>query len=90
MLILDKLNFVLRNRIKALGGHSRSHVLDGQHVHSYELEGRGHGPPLVLLHGLGDSSLSWVPLMRPLAARHTVIAPALLGHGESDKPRADY
>ena len=27
---------------------------------------------------------------RPLARRYTVIAPDLLGHGQSDKPRADY
>lgn len=50
----------------------------------------GDGPALLLLHGIGDSSASWVPLMRPLAERFTVIAPDLLGHGESDKPRADY
>lgn len=50
----------------------------------------GSGPALLLLHGIGDSSASWVPLMRPLAERYTVIAPDLLGHGESDKPRADY
>ena len=50
----------------------------------------GSGPALLLLHGIGDSSASWVPLLRPLADRFTVIAPDLLGHGESDKPRADY
>ncbi|MCB0960506.1 MAG: alpha/beta fold hydrolase [Acidimicrobiales bacterium] len=50
----------------------------------------GSGPALLLLHGIGDSSASWVPLLRPLAERFTVIAPDLLGHGESDKPRADY
>ncbi|WP_426571180.1 alpha/beta fold hydrolase [Aquihabitans sp. McL0605] len=50
----------------------------------------GSGPALLLLHGIGDSSASWVPLMRTLAEQYTVIAPDLLGHGESDKPRADY
>jgi pimeloyl-ACP methyl ester carboxylesterase len=50
----------------------------------------GSGPVLLLLHGIGDSSASWVPLMRTLGERYTVIAPDLLGHGESDKPRADY
>lgn len=50
----------------------------------------GSGPALLLLHGIGDSSASWVPLMRPFAERFTVIVPDLLGHGESDKPRADY
>lgn len=50
----------------------------------------GSGPALLLLHGIGDSSASWVPMMRPLADDFTVIVPDLLGHGESDKPRADY
>jgi pimeloyl-ACP methyl ester carboxylesterase len=50
----------------------------------------GSGPALLLLHGIGDSSASWVPLMRSLAEDHTVLVPDLLGHGESDKPRADY
>jgi pimeloyl-ACP methyl ester carboxylesterase len=61
-------------------------------IHGYRRAYRmcGSGPALLLLHGIGDSSASWVPLMRPLADRFTVIAPDLLGHGESDKPRADY
>jgi pimeloyl-ACP methyl ester carboxylesterase len=61
-------------------------------VHGHERAYRmcGSGPALLLLHGIGDSSASWVPLMRPLAERFTVIAPDLLGHGESAKPRADY
>jgi pimeloyl-ACP methyl ester carboxylesterase len=45
---------------------------------------------LLLVHGIGDSSSSWVPIMTALAARYTVIAPDLLGHGNSDKPRGDY
>ncbi|QXC59145.1 alpha/beta fold hydrolase [Aquihabitans sp. G128] len=58
------------------------------HQRAYRIAGRG--PALLLLHGIGDSSASWVPLMRPLAEHFTVIAPDLLGHGESAKPRADY
>src|SRR5437879_6212755 len=50
----------------------------------------GRGPALLLIHGIGDSSDTWQPLIEPLARRHTVIAPDLLGHGRSDKPRADY
>lgn len=50
----------------------------------------GQGPALLLLHGIGDSSESWVDLMPALARDHTVIAPDLLGHGASDRPRADY
>jgi pimeloyl-ACP methyl ester carboxylesterase len=34
--------------------------------------------------------MTWEPVHAKLAQRFTVIAPDLLGHGESDKPRADY
>jgi pimeloyl-ACP methyl ester carboxylesterase len=50
----------------------------------------GSGPALLLLHGLGCDHTTWAPVMESLARTHTVIAPDLLGHGESDKPRADY
>ncbi|AEA24351.1 alpha/beta fold hydrolase [Pseudonocardia benzenivorans] len=61
-------------------------------VHGYRRAFRvaGAGPPLVLVHGIGDSSRTWAPVLPALARRHLVIAPDLLGHGESDKPRADY
>lgn len=50
----------------------------------------GSGPPLLLIHGIGDSAESWLDVIPALARHHTVIAPDLLGHGDSDKPRADY
>jgi pimeloyl-ACP methyl ester carboxylesterase len=61
-------------------------------VHGYRRAFRmaGDGPPLLLVHGIGDSSATWSPVLRLLAERYTVIAPDLLGHGSSDKPRADY
>jgi pimeloyl-ACP methyl ester carboxylesterase len=61
-------------------------------IHGYRRAFRrcGSGPVLLLLHGIGDSSEGWLPLLPSLAERYTVIAPDLLGHGQSDKPRADY
>lgn len=61
-------------------------------VHGYRRAFRvaGSGPPLVLIHGIGDNSATWLPIIPHLARQHLVIAPDLLGHGESDKPRADY
>ncbi len=50
----------------------------------------GQGPVLLLLHGLGCDHTTWNPVIETLARRYTVIAPDLLGHGLSDKPRADY
>jgi pimeloyl-ACP methyl ester carboxylesterase len=50
----------------------------------------GSGPALLLIHGIGDSSETWRAIIPELAKTHTVIAPDLLGHGRSAKPRADY
>lgn len=60
------------------------------HGHRRAFRRCGDGPPLLLLHGIGDSSAGWAPLMAALGERFSVIAPDLLGHGASDKPRADY
>src|SRR5205823_11090171 len=46
----------------------------------------GEGPAVVLLHGFPSSSYSWRTFVPMLAARHRVIAPDLLGFGESDMP----
>jgi pimeloyl-ACP methyl ester carboxylesterase len=59
-------------------GHRRAFVLAGD------------GPPLLLLHGIGNSARTWAGVVEKLAAEHTVLAPDLLGHGSSDKPRGDY
>jgi pimeloyl-ACP methyl ester carboxylesterase len=61
-------------------------------IHGYRRAFRiaGSGPALLLIHGVGDKSASWEPVHAKLAQRFTVIAPDLLGHGESAKPRADY
>jgi pimeloyl-ACP methyl ester carboxylesterase len=50
----------------------------------------GSGPVLVLVHGITSSSATWARVMPYLARHFTVIAPDLVGHGESDKPRGDY
>ena len=50
----------------------------------------GSGEPLVLLHGLGGTRQTWNRMIDALAATHTVIAPDLPGHGDSDAPAGDY
>ncbi len=60
------------------------------HGHKRAYVKAGHGPALLLLHGLGCDHRTWLPVMAALSRRYTVIAPDLLGHGRSDKPRADY
>ena len=73
---------------------SSQHVPQVQHVtvhgHRRAYVRMGSGPAVLLLHGLGCDHTTWAPVMESLARTHTVIAPDMLGHGESDKPRADY
>jgi uncharacterized protein (TIGR00369 family) len=45
----------------------------------------GQGPPLVLLHGIPSSSYLWRDVIEPLSATFEVLAPDLLGFGDSDK-----
>ncbi len=61
-------------------------------IHGYRRAFRvaGEGPAILLIHGIGDNSVTWEEVQTKLAQRFTVIAPDLLGHGKSDKPRADY
>jgi pimeloyl-ACP methyl ester carboxylesterase len=66
--------------------------LEFRTIHGYRRAFRmaGQGPAVLLIHGIGDNSSAWSDIIDLLAPDHTVIAPDLLGHGLSDKPRADY
>lgn len=61
-------------------------------IHGYRRAYRmaGSGPAVLFIHGIGDDSSTWLNVLASLARDFTVIAPDLLGHGGSDKPRADY
>jgi len=50
----------------------------------------GSGPPVVLIHGMVNSSRHWESVALRLADSYTVIAPDLIGHGDSATPRGDY
>ncbi len=43
----------------------------------------GHGDTVLLLHGSASSRRMWQPLVEQLAARYRVVAPDLVGYGES-------
>lgn len=43
----------------------------------------GSGPPLVLLHGPGETAVNWRWVLPELVADHRVVAPDLPAHGES-------
>jgi pimeloyl-ACP methyl ester carboxylesterase len=46
----------------------------------------GHGPPLLLVHGMGTTGYSWRYLLEPLGARFSLVIPDLPGAGDSDHP----
>lgn len=50
----------------------------------------GQGEVILLLHGMAGSSQTWRSVIRPLSRHYRVVAPDLLGHGHSAKPRSDY
>ncbi|MGA2451960.1 MAG: alpha/beta fold hydrolase [Solirubrobacteraceae bacterium] len=52
--------------------------------------GAGSGPVLLLIHGMAGTCENWRAVIEPLAQRHTVIAPDLPGHGESEPGAGDY
>ena len=60
------------------------------HGHRFSYRRAGSGPLLVLLHGIAGSSATWEDIIPRLSTHHTVIAPDLLGHGDSSKPSGDY
>ncbi len=61
-------------------------------IHGHEVTYRmaGDGPVVVLIHGIAGSSTTWRGVLPALAEHYTVVAPDLLGHGHSAKPRGDY
>jgi len=60
------------------------------HGHAVGYRQMGEGPLLVLLHGITSTSEAWREVIPRLAQTHTVVAPDMLGHGVSAKPRGDY
>jgi pimeloyl-ACP methyl ester carboxylesterase len=60
------------------------------HGHRVSYRRGGDGPALLLLHGIANSSETWERVAPHLADRFTLVAPDLLGHGESATPRGDY
>jgi pimeloyl-ACP methyl ester carboxylesterase len=69
---------------------SISHETLELHGHEVSYRSAGSGPLILLVHGVTGSSEQWQPAMELLAERFTVLAPDLLGHGRSAKPRGDY
>jgi pimeloyl-ACP methyl ester carboxylesterase len=81
---------VATNRRQAVPGAEGDFEEVELHGHRVGFLRAGEGPLIVLVHGITSSSEIWRPVIRRLARDHTVVAPDLLGHGRSAKPRGDY
>src|SRR3954449_7475280 len=75
---------------KAATGDMVEHEEITLHGHCVSYRRAGWGPVVVLIHGITGSSVTWEDVIEPLAEKYTVVAPDLLGHGASAKPRGDY
>jgi pimeloyl-ACP methyl ester carboxylesterase len=58
--------------------------VDGRKVH---VERAGSGPPVVLLHGFGESTFAWSRVLPALARHFHVVAIDLNGFGYTQRPR---
>src|SRR5699024_12778550 len=69
------------NRKKLLEGLPISeHLINLAGISTAVLVG-GQGPPVILLHGPGETSLWWMRVIPKLVKTHRVIVPDLRGHG---------
>lgn len=50
----------------------------------------GTGFPVICLHGGGAGAVTWYPSIDQVAQHFQVVAPDIVGYGESDKPDASY
>jgi pimeloyl-ACP methyl ester carboxylesterase len=67
----------------------KSHDME-LHGHRVTYRTAGSGPALLLLHGIANSSETWERVAPLLSEHFTLIAPDLMGHGQSATPRGDY
>jgi pimeloyl-ACP methyl ester carboxylesterase len=65
-------------------------TIRGVRVHWAECGPASNKVPLVLLHGISDSHLTWKPVAAALAADRRVLMPDAPGCGLSDRPDASY
>jgi pimeloyl-ACP methyl ester carboxylesterase len=73
---------------------SRTCSIHGHTIHyriaGFDDAGSETRPTLLLVHGMAGSSRTWREVMGTLGQTHRVVAPDLIGHGQSDTPLGDY
>ena len=77
---------------RGMASEIRDHFVDveGVCLHWAEMGPTSAAPPLILLHGLNNSCLSWSQVAPFLATDRRVLMPDLPGHGLSDRPNVGY
>jgi N-formylmaleamate deformylase len=63
-------------------------IANGTRLHYYSTG--GEKPPLILVHGITDDGLCWMPVAEALADKHNVFMVDARGHGKSDAPEGGY
>ena len=86
-LVLALFTFAFATTASAQATQSHYAEVNGIRMHYLQA---GSGEPVVLLHGFGQTSHMWRPLIKELAKNHTVIAPDLRGYGRSAAPADGY
>ncbi|WNG60419.1 alpha/beta fold hydrolase [Archangium gephyra] len=82
--LMSGLQEVTRRMLVARGVRSSMVDVAGQRLHHYELKGKGKGPPVLLVHGLGGTANGFARIFFGLARRfERVLAVDLPGHGFS-------
>jgi pimeloyl-ACP methyl ester carboxylesterase len=81
---------VALSRFVATSSHDFEEWQIDLHGHRAIYRIAGNGPPVVLIHGMVNSSRHWEEVAMRLADDYTVVAPDLIGHGDSATPRGDY
>lgn len=66
------------------------HVTIHGHDVGFRRSGSENDEAVLLIHGLAGSSKTWDAVIPGLSGDYDIIAPDLLGHGESAKPQGDY
>ena len=80
----------LRKKLITAGGLTvEQKIVNAGNINTFYLSA-GTGEPLVLLHGAGGGAVLWGPIIDLLSRHFHVIAPDVVGYGESDKPDAPY
>jgi pimeloyl-ACP methyl ester carboxylesterase len=76
--LIDKIEGLVEQREVTIGTIKSSYLLCG------------NGEPVIFLHGAGAGAVTWYPSISSISKNFQVLAPDIVGYGESDKPDAPY